>query len=205
MDARAYSTVDTALSASAGSNSGMRMPPSANSASAATKAGTVSSMNTTDRGHMAAGLPLLITLFVHVGRLCEAAPASRTAAGASLSATQRRAGQIRRFRELLVKHAREHRPVDFYAQTLGTTVAQLGRICREEISSSPLAVINEHLVREAQRALVYSHMSVKQIAHDLEFDDIAYFSRYFRKQTGVTPTQFQKEAIRALAIDRRGA
>ncbi|MDR5815508.1 helix-turn-helix domain-containing protein [Caballeronia sp. LZ033] len=159
----------------------------------------------TDRGHMAAGLPLLIALFVHVGRLCEAAPASRTAAGTSLSATQRRAGQIRRFRELVVKHAREHRPVDFYAQTLGTTVAQLGRICREEISSSPLAVINEHLVREAQRDLVYSHMSVKQIAHELGFDDIAYFSRYFRKQTGVTPTQFQKEAIRALAIDRRGA
>jgi AraC family transcriptional activator of pobA len=80
------------------------------------------------------------------------------------------------------------------------TVTQLGRICREEISSSPLAMINEHLVREAQRDLVYSSMSVKQIAHGLGFADIAYFSRYFRKQTGVTPTQFQAQAHKALAI-----
>jgi AraC family transcriptional regulator, transcriptional activator of pobA len=56
-------------------------------------------------------------------------------------------------------------------------------------------------VREAQRDLVYSHMSIKQIAHSLGFADMAYFSRYFRKQTGVTPTQFQAEANKALAIE----
>ncbi|WP_168788650.1 helix-turn-helix domain-containing protein [Paraburkholderia aromaticivorans] len=157
----------------------------------------------TDRGHMAAGLPLLIALFVHVARMCERASAARATAAASVSATERRAAQIRRFRELVAAQFREHRPVEFYAQKLDMTVAQLGRICREEISSSPLAVINEHLVREAQRDLVYSHMSVKQIAHGLGFADVAYFSRYFRNQTGVTPTQFQVEAHKALAIDLR--
>jgi AraC family transcriptional activator of pobA len=148
----------------------------------------------TNRGHMAAGMSLLIALFVHVARLCESASAP------SVASTERRAQQIKRFRELVAAHFREHQPVDFYAQKLGMTVTQLGRICREEISSSPLAMINEHLVREAQRDLVYSNMSVKQIAHGLGFDDIAYFSRYFRKQTGVTPTQFQAEAHKALAI-----
>ncbi|WP_044043380.1 helix-turn-helix domain-containing protein [Caballeronia insecticola] len=148
----------------------------------------------TDRAHMAAGMSLLIALFVHVARLCEHASTP------SVAPTDRRAQQIKRFRELVAAHFREHRPVEFYAQKLGMTVTQLGRICREEISSSPLAVLNEHLVREAQRDLVYSHMSVKQIAHGLGFADIAYFSRYFRKQTGVTPTQFQAEALKALAI-----
>jgi AraC family transcriptional activator of pobA len=148
----------------------------------------------TNRGHMAAGMSLLIALFVHVVRLCESASAP------SVASTERRAQQIKRFRELVAAHFREHRPVEFYAQKLGMTVTQLGRICREEISSSPLAMINEHLVREAQRDLVYSSMSVKQIAHGLGFADIAYFSRYFRKQTGVTPTQFQAEAHKALAI-----
>jgi AraC family transcriptional activator of pobA len=157
----------------------------------------------TDRGHLAAGLPLLIALFVQVGRLCERASTARSTAAASVSTSERRATQIRRFRELVATHFREHCPVEFYAGKLGMTVAQLGRVCREEISSSPLAVINEHLVREAQRDLVYSHMSVKQIAHGLGFADIAYFSRYFRKQTGVTPTEFQAEAHKALAIDRR--
>jgi AraC family transcriptional regulator, transcriptional activator of pobA len=148
----------------------------------------------TNRGHMAAGMSLLIALFVHVVRLCESASAP------SVASTERRAQQIKRFRDLVAAHFREHRPVEFYAQKLGMTVTQLGRICREEISSSPLAMINEHLVREAQRDLVYSSMSVKQIAHGLGFADIAYFSRYFRKQTGVTPTQFQAEAHKALAI-----
>lgn len=156
-----------------------------------------------DRGHMAAGLPLLVTLFVHVARLCERASVARSTTATSVSATERRAVQIRRFRELVATHFREHRPVEFYAKKLGMTVAQLGRVCREAISSSPLAVINEHLVREAQRDLVYSHMSVKQVAHNLGFGDIAYFSRYFRTQTGVTPTQFQAEAHKALAIDQR--
>jgi AraC family transcriptional activator of pobA len=157
----------------------------------------------TDRGSMVAGLPLLIALFVHVERLCERTLAARTTAAASVSAGDRRAAQFRRFKELVVTHFREHRPVDFYADELGVTVAQLGRVCREQLSSSPLAVINEQLVREAQRDLVYSHMSVKQIAHALGFADVAYFSRFFRKQTGVTPTEFQTEAIATLSIGRR--
>lgn len=40
---------------------------------------------------------------------------------------------------------------------------------------------------------------ITQIAHGLGFSDIAYFSRYFRKQTGVTPTDFQAKAHKALA------
>ncbi|SAK47855.1 transcriptional regulator [Caballeronia temeraria] len=148
----------------------------------------------TNRGHMAAGMSLLIALLIHAVRLCESASAPHVAS------TERRAQQIKRFRELVAAYFREHRPVEFYAQKLGMTVTQLGRVCREEISSSPLAMINEHLLREAQRDLVYSNMSVKQIAHGLGFSDIAYFSRYFRKQTGVTPTQFQAEAHKALAI-----
>jgi AraC family transcriptional activator of pobA len=148
-----------------------------------------------DRGHIAAGMSLLVALFVHVARLSERASAP------AVASTERRALQIRQFRNLVAAHFREHQPVEFYAQKLGMTVAQLGRICREELSSSPLAIVNEHLVREAQRDLVYSGMSIKQIAHGLGFSDIAYFSRYFRKQTGVTPTEFQGEAHKALAIE----
>jgi AraC family transcriptional activator of pobA len=126
---------------------------------------------------------------------------SERASAPAVASTERRALQIRQFRNLVAAHFREHQPVEFYAQKLGMTVAQLGRICREELSSSPLAIVNEHLVREAQRDLVYSGMSIKQIAHGLGFSDIAYFSRYFRKQTGVTPTEFQGEAHKALAIE----
>jgi AraC-like DNA-binding protein len=44
---------------------------------------------------------------------------------------------------------------------------------------------------EAKRLLYYSDMNVKQIAHTLGYDDHAYFSRQFRKVTGITPLGFR--------------
>lgn len=50
----------------------------------------------TDRGHMVAGLPLLIALSVHVERLCEGTLTARTTAIASVSAAERRTGALPR-------------------------------------------------------------------------------------------------------------
>ncbi|MGF6856416.1 helix-turn-helix domain-containing protein [Paraburkholderia sp. CI3] len=147
------------------------------------------------RGHIAAGMSLMIALFVQVARLTDAA----SSAGATVN--DRRAAQIKRLRELIATHVREHLPIDFYAEKLGVTAAQLGRICREELGHSPLSLVNDQLIREAQRDLVYSGSSIKQIAHALGFEDAAYFSRYFRKLTGVTPKEFQAAAHRDLSIN----
>ena len=147
------------------------------------------------RGHIAAGMSLMIALFVQVARLTDAA------SSASATVNDRRAAQIKRLRELIAAHVREHQPIDYYAEKLGVTAAQLGRICREELGHSPLSLVNDQLIREAQRDLVYSGSSIKQIAHALGFEDAAYFSRYFRKQTGVTPKEFQAAAHRDLSIN----
>jgi AraC family transcriptional activator of pobA len=147
------------------------------------------------RGHIAAGMSLLIALFVQVARLGDAVSAPAPAAVAD-----RRSSQIKRLRELVAVHFREHRPAEFYAGKLGVTAAQLGRICRDELGHSPMSLVNDHLIREAQRDLVYSGLTIKQIAHALGFEDAAYFSRYFRKQTGATPTEFQAEAHKDLSL-----
>ncbi|CAG9259389.1 hypothetical protein PUN4_330155 [Paraburkholderia unamae] len=78
------------------------------------------------------------------------------------------------------------------------TSAQLARTCREALGYSPTAVVNEHLIREAQRDLVYSPLSAKQIAHQMGF------SRYFRKQTGCTPGEFRESAHRQMLDAPRG-
>jgi AraC family transcriptional activator of pobA len=148
-----------------------------------------------ERAYGAAGLSMLMALFVQVARLGERRQ------GVTVSGNERRAAQLRRFRELIATHCRTHQPVEFYADKLGITAHQLGRLCREELSSSPTAIVNAHLMREAQRDLVYSGLTIKQIAFGLGFSDVAYFSRYFRKQTGVTPTEFQSTALRALTTE----
>ncbi|NIF51274.1 helix-turn-helix domain-containing protein [Burkholderia sp. Ax-1724] len=151
------------------------------------------------RGHIAAGMSLMIALFVQVARLADAVSSAGATTGSTIN--DRRAAQLKRLRELIAAHVREHQPIDFYAEKLGVTVAQLGRICREELGHSPLSLVNDQLIREAQRDLVYSGSSIKQIAHALGFEDAAYFSRYFRKQTGVTPKEFQSAAHRDLSIN----
>ncbi|NIE62454.1 helix-turn-helix domain-containing protein [Burkholderia sp. Ax-1719] len=144
------------------------------------------------RGHAAAGMALMVTLFVHVARLADLAATPATPGG------DRRAELLRRFRDLIAAHCRDHEPVAFYAKRLGCASAHLARVCREALGHAPTALINEHLIREAQRELVYSALSVKQIAHAMGFEDSAYFSRFFRKQTGLTPVAFRESAHRQL-------
>ena len=78
--------------------------------------------------------------------------------------------------------------VEEYASALGMSSGQLRRICQEVLEMSPLQIINSRLIHIAQRDLAYSSLSVQQIAYVLGFQDAAYFSRFFRKFTGLTPT-----------------
>lgn len=46
---------------------------------------------------------------------------------------------------------------------------------------------------EAKRLLYYSQLTVKEIAHDLGYEDHSYFSRMFRKVTGVSAITFRDQ------------
>ena len=100
---------------------------------------------------------------------------------------------------LLDRHFREHRPVQSYADTMGLTAGQLSRICREVLGMSSLDVINARLLHEAQRDLVYTSSSIKQLAGELGFEDDAYFSRFFKRHTGLSPREFRAQALAQLA------
>jgi hypothetical protein len=66
---------------------------------------------------------------------------------------------------------------------------------------SALAVAHDRLQLEAERDLVYSGLDVKAIADTLGVSDAAYFSRFFAKRTGLTPSAFRARAIARLAGD----
>jgi AraC family transcriptional activator of pobA len=88
--------------------------------------------------------------------------------------------------------------VESYAQELGVSLGQLTRLCREVLGMSTIEAINARVVHEARRELVYSSLSIKQVAAELGFDDEAYFGRFFKKQTGMRPTEFRAAARGAL-------
>jgi AraC family transcriptional regulator, transcriptional activator of pobA len=144
-------------------------------------------------GQVAAGMSLLVALFVQIARIGEITlPAAEPA-------RSRKAAQIERFRALLDARFKHRDPVQRYSDELGMTLGQLTRLCREVLGMSTQDAVNARVVHEAQRELVYSSLSIKQVAAELGFDDEAYFGRFFKKHTGHRPTEFREMARKQLA------
>ena len=148
-------------------------------------------------GQVAAGTSLLLALMVQVHRISQLSDSGRTTTHYSIS---RKTQQIEKFRSLLDKQFRHEHSLQAYADQVGVSVGQLSRLCREVLGKSSLQVMNDRLIQEAQRELVYTSLPVKQLAGELGFEDDAYFSRFFRKHTRVSP-----KAYRASALARIGS
>ena len=101
---------------------------------------------------------------------------------------------VRRLRQLLNGHlAHLHRVADC-ASTLGVTPGHLNAVCRTQLGQSAKALIQEHLVGQARRLLLYTEGDVEDIGELLGFVDPSYFARFFRRNTGRTPTAFRAQS-----------
>lgn len=162
----------------------------------------------------------LAGFLVAVGRSARpveaAASAARGAtAGAASAATggsraaparSRAAIHVSGFRDWIERHFREQPRMGVCAAALGITSTQLNRVCQQVLGHPAQAVLHTRLVLEAQRDLVYTSMSIKQIALDLGFSDAAYFTRFFERGTGSTPSAWRLEALaRHAAVAAAGA
>ncbi len=94
--------------------------------------------------------------------------------------------------QLIEKNFQLHWRAHDYARPLNVSVTQLNFLCKQHFSKSTETLIQDRLLLEAKRLLVYSEKSVKEICFDLNFDDPAYFIRFFRKHTGITPLEYRK-------------
>jgi AraC family transcriptional regulator, transcriptional activator of pobA len=78
-----------------------------------------------------------------------------------------------------------------YAEALNVTPTHLTRVVRETYGCPATHMIRDRMVREARRHLVYTNLSISQIAYALRFDDPAYFTRTFTQATGQSPRAFR--------------
>mgnify|MGYP000081224973 FL=1 len=144
-------------------------------------------------GQVAAGMSLVMALLVQVARL------SNVLEPMPMAHNSRKAQQIEKFRALVDAHFRDRRPIEDYADEMGVTPGHLTRLCREVLNVSSQDVVNARILHEAQRELVYSTDGIKQIANLVGFVDEAYFTRFFRKHTGLTPTEFRARALASMS------
>ncbi|MDB5555479.1 MAG: hypothetical protein JWL86_5463 [Rhizobium sp.] len=165
-------------------------------------------LNTTlDRmeGELASGFSPRSALLEACLDIVLAIAATLAAPGADPQETAAR-DRIARLNAMIGSHYREHRPAAYYADKLGVSVTHLNRIARAGTGRSMNGLLTERLISEAQRNLVFSLLSVQEIAYDLGFSDPAYFSRVFARATGETPGVFrarerQKAAKFAPSLD----
>jgi len=87
------------------------------------------------------------------------------------------------------QYEREHN-VQFYADALHITPKGLNKAVKKELGRTVSDLIKEKLVIEAKRELYLKDRSVKEIAFKLGFDDPAYFSRFFKKETTHSPKEY---------------
>ncbi|MFC9728995.1 AraC family transcriptional regulator [Streptomyces roseolus] len=78
------------------------------------------------------------------------------------------------------------------AGRLGVTPGYLTEVVRAATGRTPAALLREARAREAQRLLVATGLSVRQVGARVGFDDPAYFCRFFRREVGMSPGGFRK-------------
>ena len=104
---------------------------------------------------------------------------------------------VAHFKALANRHAAEGWTVGQYARELGVSVEHLSRACRSAADRSPMRLVHDRLMAEAKRSLMYTSMSVQEVAFALGFDDPAYFTRFFVRRQGCSPSKFRRGHARA--------
>lgn len=98
---------------------------------------------------------------------------------------------VARFKQLLSTQYKEVKQVKAYAALLHITPLYLNEVLKEVTGFSASYWIQQEVLLEARRMLYYTALDVKQIAYALGYEDHAYFSRFFRKHTGMTALDFR--------------
>jgi AraC family transcriptional activator of pobA len=128
----------------------------------------------------------LALIAIEVARLA----ASRARSGTvTLKATD---ATVEGLRRLVEEHFRAERLLGFYADKLAMTPDRLNDHVKRATGVTAGHLIRQRVLTEAKRQLVFTAQPIHDIAYELAFSDPSHFTRFFRKQTGMTPQSFRE-------------
>lgn len=95
------------------------------------------------------------------------------------------------FIHLVYQYGDKQREVAFFADKLCITTRYLASIVRNVAHETVKDIIDRHCVQEIKILLRTTNQSIQSISIELKFPDQSFFTRYFKKQTGMTPKEFR--------------
>lgn len=88
-----------------------------------------------------------------------------------------------------------HKAITEYAREQNITHIHLNRVCRAVAQRSASEIVQDHYISEAKKYLSHTSLSISEVAYGLNFEDPAYFSRYFKKKEGISPKAFLRKTL----------
>lgn len=99
--------------------------------------------------------------------------------------------KMHQFEQILEQYYATEKSPSYYAYKMNITLKHLNRISKEILNQTVTELITTRVVLEAKRLLINPKLSINQVAEVLGFDHYSYFTKLFKKQTGVTPSAFR--------------
>lgn len=103
---------------------------------------------------------------------------------------------LKTFQQMIERNYTSLRLPREYAELLYITPNHLNALCKDLMGISAGEVIRNRIVLEAKRLLVNMGLSITEISYQLNFNDNSYFTKFFKKQEGLTPEEFRKRAVK---------
>lgn len=100
---------------------------------------------------------------------------------------------FKKFIEKIVESYTVSREVLFYANELGVSSGYLNEVCNDVSTHSAKDIIDSAVVLRLKYELSYTSKTIQELADEYCFPSQSYFSRYFKRLTGLTPSEFRKK------------
>lgn len=99
---------------------------------------------------------------------------------------------LAKYRNLIELEFRQKHQVSEYADELGISPNYLNVLAKKHLGLSALQLINSRILLEIKRQLLENEKTVSEIAFGVGFDELSYFSRFFRRMEGISPVEFRE-------------